>query len=55
MMKQNIISAKFGNKTNSAETIDSIYLRNKEANTNEIENLQIFFIYRERTPDEETN
>ena len=31
MMKQNIISAKFGNKTNSAETIDSIYLRNKEA------------------------
>ena len=41
MMKQNIISAKFGNKTNSAETIDSIYLRNKEANTNEIENLQI--------------
>ena len=55
MMKQNIISAKFGNKRNSAETIDSIYLRNKEANTNEIENLQIFFIYRERTPDEETN
>ena len=54
MMKQNIISAKFGNKRNSAETIDSIYLRNKEANTNEIENLQIFFIYRERTPDEET-
>ena len=33
MMKQNIISAKFGNKRNSAETIDSIYLRNKEANT----------------------
>lgn len=31
MMKQNIISAKFGNKRNSAETIDSIYLRNKEA------------------------
>ena len=55
MMKQNIISAKFGNKRNSAETIDSIYLRNKEANTNEIENLQIFFIYRERTPDVETN
>lgn len=50
MMKQNIISAKFGNKANSSETIDSIYLRNKEANTNEIENLQIFFKYRERTP-----
>lgn len=30
MMKQNIISAKFGNKRNSAETIDSTYLRNKE-------------------------
>ena len=50
MMKQNIISAKFGNKTNSAETIDSIYLRNKEANTNEIQNLEIFYKYRDRTP-----
>ena len=51
MMKQNIISAKFGNRANSSEKIDSIYLRNKEANSNEIENLQIFFKYRDRTPD----
>lgn len=51
MMKQNIISAKFGNRTNSSEKIDSIYFRNKEANSNEIENLQIFFKYRDRTPD----
>lgn len=50
MMKQNIISAKFGNRANSSEKIDSIYFRNKEANTNEIENLQIFFKYRERNP-----
>lgn len=50
MMKQNIISAKFGNRVNSSEKIDSIYFRNKEANTNEIENLQIFFKYRERNP-----
>lgn len=51
MMKQNIISTKFGNKANSSEKIDSIYFRNKEANSNEIENLQIFFKYRDRTPD----
>lgn len=50
MMKQNIISAKFGNRANSSEKIDSIYFRNKEANTNEIENLQIYFKYRERNP-----
>ena len=48
MMKQNIISAAFGNRKNSTEKITSIELRNKEANSNEIENLQIF--YRERTP-----
>lgn len=50
MMKQNIISAKFGNRAGSSEKIDSIYFRNKEANSNEIENLQIFFKYRDRTP-----
>lgn len=50
MMKQNIISTKFGNRANSSEKIDSIYFRNKEANSNEIENLQIFFKYRDRTP-----
>lgn len=56
MMKQNIISAAFGNKkNNSTEDIDSLYLRNKEANTNEIENLQIFFDYRDRTPEEGTD
>ncbi|WP_294629555.1 DUF6452 family protein [uncultured Bacteroides sp.] len=51
MMKQNIISATFGNKAGSSEKMDSIYFRNKEANSNEIENLQIFFKYRDRTPD----
>ena len=51
MMKQNIISAAFGNRKNSTEKITSIELRNKEANSNEIENLQIFFNYRDRTPD----
>ena len=51
MMKQNIISAKYGNSAGSSERIDSIYFRNKEANSNEIENLQIFFDYRDRTPD----
>lgn len=49
MMKQNILSVEFGNRTGSSEKIDSIYFRNKEANTNEIENLQIFFKYRDRT------
>lgn len=51
MMKQNILSAKFGNRAGSSEKIDSIYFRNKEANTNEIENLQIYFKYRERNPE----
>ena len=50
MMKQNIISAAFGNRKNSTEKITSIELRNKEANSNEIENLQIFYRYRDRTP-----
>ena len=51
MMKQNIVSARFGNKAGSSEKIDSIYFRNKEANSNEIENLQIFFKYRDRKPE----
>ena len=56
MMKQNILSTKFGNTKNSSERIDSLHIQNKEANTNEIENLQIFYNYRpERTPDETTN
>lgn len=49
-MKQNILRVKFGNRGGSSEKIDSIYFRNKEANTNEIENLQIFYKYRDRTP-----
>lgn len=51
MMKQNIISTRFENRAGSTETIDSIYLRNKEANTNEIQNLQIFYVYRDRRPE----
>lgn len=52
MMKQQILSVKFGKPGSTAqdERIDSVYLRNKEANTNEIENLQIFYKYRDRTP-----
>lgn len=62
MMRQNIISARFGEPgrpgdpdpefgTGQPDQIVSIYLRNKEANTNEIQNLQIFYNYREsRTP-----
>lgn len=62
MMRQNIISARFGKPgrpgdpdpefgNGQPDQIDSIYLRNKEANTNEIQNLQIFYNYREsRTP-----
>ena len=66
MMKQNIISAKFGKPgrpgnpppygNGQPDQIDSLHINNKEANTNEIENLQIFYNYRpERTPDETTN
>ena len=52
MMKQNILKAKFGKPGSSlqGEKIDSLYLLNKEANTNEIQNLQIFYKYRDRTP-----
>ena len=52
MMKQNIISINATYKNpNSTEQIESIDLRNKEANSNEIENLQIFFKYRDRNPE----
>ncbi len=52
MMKQNILKARFGNprKTALQEKIDSLHIQNKEANTNAIENLQIFYRYRDRTP-----
>ena len=67
MMKQNIISAKFGMENSEVmelhhkdigllEMNSLFHIKNKEANTNEIENLQIFYNYRpERTPDETTN
>ena len=61
MMKQNILSTRFGKPETSSlwqgqpDQIDSLRIKNKEANTNEIENLQIFYNYRpERTPDETT-
>ena len=53
MMEQNIISSRFspsGSSSQQLDRIDSLYLRNIEANTNEIENLQIFLRYRDRTP-----
>ncbi|MDR0937951.1 MAG: calcium-binding protein P [Mediterranea sp.] len=51
MMKQSIASTpRYGNRSGTTERVDSIYLRNKDANSNEIENLQIFFVYRDRTP-----
>lgn len=52
MMKQNILSARFGNprKTTDQEKIDALQILNKEANTNEIQNLEIFYRYRDRTP-----
>lgn len=48
MMKQNIISATFGKPRGSRQPdwIDSLHILNKEANTNEIQNLQIFLNYR---------
>lgn len=57
MMKQKIISVAFGKpgRTAQPDQIDSLYLRNKEANTNEMENLQIFYKYRDKnTTDEPT-
>lgn len=50
MMRQNILSTRFGNTRNSSERIDSLYILNQEANSNEIQNLQIFYRYRDRTP-----
>ena len=53
MMKQNILNATFGNGARNStqkDKIDSLYIRNKEANTNEIQNLQIFYEYYDRTP-----
>lgn len=50
MMKQNILSTRYGNTRNSSERIDSLYILNQEANSNEIQNLQIFYRYRDRTP-----
>lgn len=67
MMKQNILSASFGQPGRPGnpdpefgygqpDQIDSLYIRNKEANTNEIQNLQIFYNYRpSRTPAETTD
>lgn len=54
MMKQVISSAKiqkikFGTN-NHTEFIDTIEIKNKEANTNDIQNLQIYYKYRDRTP-----
>ncbi|MDR0891532.1 MAG: calcium-binding protein P [Mediterranea sp.] len=52
LMKQSIQGGRFGNRGNTSERIDSLRFNNnnKEANSNEIENLQIFFVYRDRTP-----
>ena len=63
MMKQNIVSAAVGlpgrpgvpGYGGQPNQIDSLYILNKEANANEIQNLQIFYNYREdRTTDEPT-
>lgn len=56
MMKQNILSVNFGKSAftppgvspNQVVRINELHLQNKEANTNEIENLQIFYQYRDR-------
>lgn len=56
MMKQKILSVAYGKpgRNSQPDQIDSLYLRNAEANTNEIENLQIFYKYRDKTPTDET-
>lgn len=64
MMKQKILKVAYGkpgrpgvlppNGNGQPDQIDSLYLRNAEANTNEIENLQIFYKYRDKTPNDET-
>ena len=53
MMKQNILGATFGNGARTGvqnEKITSIEIKNKEANTNEIQNLQIFYNFIDRNP-----
>lgn len=52
MMKQNIMSAKVGKTdfVNQPDKMDSIHIKNKEANANEIQNLEIFYEFRDRTP-----
>ena len=53
MMEQEIVGTRLGYSRRSSlqlDYIDSIYIRNNEANTNEIENLQIFLRYRDRIP-----
>lgn len=64
MMKQNIVSAAYGKPGRPGigdnppypgrqpDYIDSLYILNKEANANEIQNLQIFYNYREDSTDE---
>lgn len=60
MMKQNIVSAAVGKPgrpgtpgvNGQPNQIDSLYILNKEANANEIQNLQIFYNYREDNTDE---
>jgi hypothetical protein len=51
LMKQSIKAVRFGNRGNTTERVDSIHLSNKDANSDEINNLQIFFVYRDRTPE----
>lgn len=61
MMRQNIISAAFGDPGRPGNPelggqpyqIDSLYILNKEANANEIQNLQIFYNYREDNTSDE--
>ena len=52
MMEQDILSVHTGRPGSNSQPdrIDSLNLRNQEANANGIENLQIFYRYRDRTP-----
>ncbi|MBR8706667.1 hypothetical protein IX307_002029 [Bacteroides pyogenes] len=54
MMKQSILTAQItnGKQADQPEKMESVEIKNKEANTNEIQNLQIFYKYRDRA---ETN
>lgn len=58
LMRQNIESAKIGIskytppvQPDQIDRMESVEIKNKEANTNEIQNLQIFYKYRDRTPE----